>query len=255
MMKHRLWDNIPESVKCASPKKKWEYFWEYYKLHMIVAAFVLLFVGSLLYRGLTGKETWLNGFFLNSISQKTAIEALKDDFIESAAIDGEKYELHFDANMVYSLDLASADYSSQYETSQALVTQTAAKDLDFVIGDLPVMTVIAYSDYFLDLSTVLSAEEMEVYQKDLLYIDKAVLEELLSATSTEKEEGMIQIADCREPEGMMQPVPVMLDISVWETVKEIYGQTTEPMVLGCIVNSENVESVRKLINYLKGTVE
>lgn len=249
-MRLKLWNKIPETVKNGTPKEKWYYFWEYYKAHAIVAAFLVIFVISYIYNALTAKDILLNGFFLNSISGKSAVEELKYDFLEKEAIDTAKYDVIFDADRIYSLDLSSSDYSYNYKTSQALVTQTSAGDLDFVAGDLPVMTVTAYSEYFLDLSKVLSQEQLELYEPYFLYIDQPVLEQLMETKSSENEE-MITIPDCRQPETMEKPVPVMIDVSSWDKVEKIYDGGEETRIaIGCIINSSNIETVLAFIDYL-----
>ena len=51
-----------ENLKNASFQKKWQYFWYYYKLHVVIGGFIAFFVISMAHSILTAKDNALFGY-------------------------------------------------------------------------------------------------------------------------------------------------------------------------------------------------
>ena len=124
-----------------------------------------------------------------------------------------------------------------------------AGELDFITGDLGAMLGLAYQDYFGDLSEVLSREQYEAYAPFFLYIDRAVLEQMNGATG-ESGEAPPEIPDCRKPETMERPVPVLIDMSGSGALRGVYGDYAETLAFGLVVNAPHPENTLKYIDYL-----
>ena len=55
-----------QKMKGRSKKEQFAYFWEYYKVHVLVTVLVLIFGGSLVYSIVTQKDPVMDAIFLNT---------------------------------------------------------------------------------------------------------------------------------------------------------------------------------------------
>ena len=85
--------------------------------------------------------------------------------------------------------------------------------LDFVVCDITSMENLAYSEFFVDLSTVLTKEQLDAYAPYLLYMDMAFLEDLKEIVESENYDVEIEVPDSTKPETMEKPIPVFINIS------------------------------------------
>ncbi len=234
-----------EAIKNGTSKEKFQYFLDYYKWQTITAIAVIIIIISSIYSAVTAKETLLSGVMLNcyhSFSEEPFADLIHD-FISNQQINSSKYEIELNTTLTYSADNASAS-ETNYNTIQLLGAQIASHSLDFVAGNLEAMTTFAYSDSFCDLSSLLSEEQLALYEPYLLYIDLAVSEKLQTETSA------IDFPDCTKPETMQIPIPIMIDMSHCEYLTNTYAYTVEPLVFAVAVNASNKEMVLNLINFL-----
>ncbi|MBR5247326.1 MAG: hypothetical protein IKV27_00005, partial [Lachnospiraceae bacterium] len=83
-----------EAMKHSTPKQKLEYFWLYYKWHLIIAVVAIVAITSFIYTTVTKKETALYALFLNSfVSAEDNAEAYKQRFLDTTEINSDKYEV------------------------------------------------------------------------------------------------------------------------------------------------------------------
>ena len=172
-------------------------------------------------------------------------KSLGQNFLIDQKIDTEEYGVSFGTG----LTLINGDTSSSYESSQALMTQAAGGALDFIAGPNSVLLDYAYGGLFVDLSTVLSEEELELYKPYLHYIDEAVVE-----LRQEREDNMeayddIELPDSQKPEEMERPIPIFISMDGNEKMSSVYGNT-RGLILGVSVNAPNPEMLQKFIAYL-----
>lgn len=57
-----------QKMKGKSRKEKFAYFWEYYKVHTLVAILVLILGGSMIYSIATQKDIIMEAAFVNTLS-------------------------------------------------------------------------------------------------------------------------------------------------------------------------------------------
>ena len=240
-----------KKLKGMSRKERASYIWTYYKFPILalVLAFCVLF--SWIYFGVTTAETALSGILLNcydSMLSDGSRSGFSEDFLEELQLDPSDYTLSFRMNLTYSQGGDSAAYSD-YQSVMTIMSYVAAGELDFITGDLGAMLGLAYQDYFEDLSEVLSREQYEAYAPFFLYIDRAVLEQMNGATG-ESGEAPPEIPDCRKPETMERPVPVLIDMSGSGALRGVYGDYAETLAFGLVVNAPHPENTLKYIDYL-----
>ncbi len=241
--------------KHGTRQEKLAYFWDYYKWHTIVGVIALIIVISSIYNALTAKDTVLNGILLNSTTMLDTVkqDELILDFTTQQEINTKKNEIILNTSLYYTVyDGETIDYANSelsYTASQIMFTQVASGDLDFITGDIETLTSIAYSEFFVDLTTVLTEEQLKRYEPYLYYLDQSVLE-LLNET---KNSTQVTIPDIDKPETMKNPVPVMIDLSRCEDIKIFYQN--KPIVMGFAVNSKHAEMTGKFLDYLMNKAE
>lgn len=143
-----------------------------------------------------------------------------------------------------------------YYTIQALSTYVQEGLLDFVTGDQPNMVLLAYGDFFVDLSTALSAEQMEQYAPYLRYMDMALVEE---AQKLDNEDMMAiingetaEFPDCTKPETMEKPIPVFIDVSGCPQITAFYQDENEPLVFAVMQNAPDPDVIAQWIDFIMG---
>lgn len=231
-----------EKLKYATGKQKWEYFWEYYKWPVFAAMLVLAVIASFVHSAVARKNVVLSGVFLNCYQSSFEEETpgIMDAFLNEQKLDLKKYVVEVNTSLVFDPygEEASQD---NYQTVQRIGAQITAKELDFVVGNLEAVRDFAYSDTFYDLTTILSKEQLAQYEGKLLYVDAALLDQAGAWT---------QWPDCKQPDQMRKPVPVMLDVSSCDALMEQYPYLTEPLVLAVAVNAPHEDRVREIVDFL-----
>ena len=155
-------------TKDMSLKGKWQYFWDYYKVHTITAVVVILLGGTLIHDILSAKDYAFYGIMLNSIG--LSAESMETAFSEYAGIDLETYDCFIDTSSTLSYSTPS-EYDMA--TMQKMVAQVQGHDLDAVVFDSQVFNNYANTEMFADLSEVLPPEEFQKHKDRFYYIDYA----------------------------------------------------------------------------------
>ena len=233
--------------KTATPKQKFLYLWEYYKVPAIIVTAIVIFSISFIYHKVTEPENLVNGMFLNIYSElsDTSTVGLKQDFLESQDLDPAKYDVSFNDSM----NLVGND-TTDYDTRQAIWVQCGAGAIDFMVSPLNYITNYAYNDFYIDLRTVLSKEQIEKYGPYFLYVDGEVIKEINELSKDPDNNIKIQLPDASHPEEMEDPIPVLIDMAECEKLKDIYSFTIETPVFGILVNAKNVDMSIKVLDYL-----
>ncbi len=194
------------------------------------------------------KESSINGILLNpnSFTPVSSLNAMTNDFLDEHQIDKSKYTFTVNTSLYYSVDEDS--HVDNLTASQTLITQVSTAKLDFIAGDLETMLSIAYSDFFIDLREVLSEEQFALYEPYMLYIDQAVLDVLNAEEAADV--SSVNVPDCDKPEMMEQPVPILIDVTASEYLKDFYVHIDKSIVLGCIHNAPHKELTAAYIEFL-----
>lgn len=115
---------------------------------------------------------------------------------------------------------------------------------DFVVADSELLMRYAYGYNFIDLTTVLTEQQLEYYKPYLRYIVIEVLSERLE-THTD-----IPFPDCMKPEDMQQPIPVMVDLSQCKAMQQYYGQHSKNLVFATLRVGEHQENTLNFLDHL-----
>ena len=118
-------------LKGAPLKEKLAYYKEYYLKTTIVAAVIILLVGSIAYSMLTApSDTAFAAFFYNTTG-KPSDTGLIDDFVRHLDIDTKEHDAYIDASMYYTPDSTDMNTFMTMEKTMAVIS---TGELDVVVG-------------------------------------------------------------------------------------------------------------------------
>ena len=239
----RLKSERKEYFKTAPFSKKIGFIWDYYKLPIIAFLFIGTLVGCFINELLSKKETVLSGLLLNTSNTDNKIDDLEQDFLKTLKLDSDDYEVSFIDN--YTL---TGDAGVDYEVSQAVFVQMSAGFNDFTISPLKYMQNYAYQDCYRDLRTVLSKEQIEKYEPYFLYIDADYMEKLNKQIKEDESTETTELPDFKKPEDMKDPVPVLIDLSSFDTITKYYVTEKDSLVFGIIASTKKLDNTLSFLD-------
>ena len=243
-----------EAMKHGTPKQKLEYFWLYYKWHVIIAVAAIVAISSFIYEAVTRKETALFALFLNSfVLAEDSGESYKQSFLDTAEIDTDEYEIMLDTSLYFQPDSMGED---TYTAVQKVSVYVAAGEIDLLGADQAAFEHYAYLDFLSDLRDMLTPEQIEKYSSSFYYIDREVLEAKQEAEDN-LEEFTSEYPDPSKPEEMADPIPVgiFLENASEEFNDNFMFSGNSSSAIGFVVNANRVENAQSFIDYIFTTTE
>ena len=232
-------------LKDQPPKKRWEYIWEYYKIHLGVMLLVLVLLIHGIVNICTHKDTVFTGVLIN-----TTLTADSSSFMEDLRdhMDvGKKEQISFSTNIF--MTNQSADKAVALQSIMASIT---IKELDMVTGPAEAFQICAYnaSNMFADLRDYMDAAQLEKHAERLYYIDGAILKKLNAPVGTQVDLSQLVYPDPHKPEMMEEPIAVGIDVSDRTEFIAAYFIPEGRHYLGMITNTTRPETVLEFIDYL-----
>ena len=247
-------DEIREQQKKMKDKtfrEKLGYFWDYYKIHTLVAVLVLIVGGTLIHDIATSKEEAFSATLLNAYGENMQHD-FQDAFAEYAGIDTETYECYIDTS-------STLNYNMTSETDLAIFQRTVAMaqtgSLDVLAGDLMPFTHMAGTGMFLDLRDILTEEEYARYEPYFYYLDGVLLEDEDDDTSYDSD-GSTDFLDTdidhTDPSSMEKPIPVGIYLPDNEKLNEYscYTMSGETPILGFVYSTTRIDTAKQFLQYL-----
>ena len=264
-------EEIREQQKKAfatmTPKEKLAYFWDYYKVHTIAAIAVIAFVIAFISSYRSNKPIAFYAVLLNANTlddNATTAAAWNEGFMEYAGIDPEAWQVNIDTSITL-----SADGGNQYEVAnrQKMMAMMHAGDIHAIVADTETFEGYARLDYFYDLSSTFSEEELAPYADLLYYTDGAAFDAETGDTLEEMEAAQEAIynmtIDHSDPSSMEKPVAVGIRIPqtgsrlgdagyydyIFENDYTFQGYPSE-VVIGIPLSVENPKLTLQFLDYL-----
>lgn len=157
-------------------KKKLEYIWDYYKLHMIGIAIVIIILISVIQGYVNKKNPILYIGFINTSFQESIMTELGDSFIDS--IQGNSDDCcYFYTNLVLTSDTTNGSYEYSYASEMKLLAAIESKEFDLAIVNKEVLDAMDRKEYLYDLSSLFP----DAYQTKTTGIDISNVDFLASA--------------------------------------------------------------------------
>ena len=242
-----------ELMENGTLKEKIAYFFDYYTLHTVVIAAVLIFAISFIYQQVTKPDIVLNGLVLNVLSfeEGDPIEDMRSGFLEYIDVDEKEYDMSLNSSLMINMGSASQQGQvSDYEASQAMMVQCAAGAVDFISSPFKAIQDYGYGELFVNLEDVLSEDELKKYEPYFLYVDLAVIDKKNEAIDNNQNANDIPIPDPTKPEEMKKPIPVFIDVTSSEKMKNIYYYSPDTLAVAVAVNAPNPDRISDFLAYL-----
>ncbi len=236
-----------ERMKSQPFKVRLDYFWHYYKWHVIITAFVLFFVGDYAYNIITAKDIVLQVGMVDCYTNNddTAdADAYRLALETHLGIDQKKQEIFLDNNYFLTLE-------SDTTSTEIFYVKMAAKELDIIMATEPNFNNTSKNEVFVDLREIMSPEQLERYKDSFYYLDYATLEDAYSTDITMQP--AIDMTDHRSPEGMEQPVPVGVYIKTNQAFRDEYifaNAKEQEVVFGVAFYAEYPEYALQFLDYI-----
>lgn len=226
-------DEIREERRKAmgrmTPKEKFAYFWDYYKIHALVAVVLVVGAVSLIHNYVTYKDYGFYALLINA-GVSDVSEGLPEkwaaEFQEYAGIDPSEYEVYIDTSMSL-----SDDDISQYTMAnqQKMVAMMQTGSIHAITAETETFEKYAQAEYFCPLEDILSAEELEKYRPYFYYTDAATF-----------------------PDDDYDPTNVR-DLSVLTIDHSDPSTMEDPVAVGIIVTEDNALADARLYAYLENS--
>ena len=240
--------NTKKVLKNGTFKEKIDYLWYYYKWQFIFLILIIAAFTDIIYTNVTAKESVLQGIFLNTLAEEDSSMKLRQNFLNAYPIDTDSQDILFDTSLYYSPDLVSDNIEDSYNTLEVILAKISVGEIDFMTAEANVLNYLAYQDYFLELSEVLTDEQYERYHPYFLYYDRAYAEYLKTLNITDST--VISFPDPTKPELMDDPTPIMIDISNSVLVSEIYLNSATLYSFAFISNGTHTERSLDFLDYI-----
>ena len=165
---NNLRDEMPlgkQQISELSLSEKMEFYWQKYKIHIVVTVLLACFFGSILHPIIHKKETVLSIAYINAFPN-VEDQVIIDDLEKYLQLNPKKQQVLLDST--YYIDNTSdSPYALTY--SQKFSVNAMAGNIDVVLSDVTNFDFYGNQGFFRDLTTILSEEELNIYSDRLYY--------------------------------------------------------------------------------------
>lgn len=200
-----------KALSTMSTKEKFAYFWDYYKIHALAAIIIIAIAASFIVQVATSKDYAFYAVLADAVTSDSnydLAETWNSEFLEYAQIDPDEYKVYIDTS--FSLT-EGVDMQYTIANEQKLFAMLQAGNISTLIADTETFETYAQFQYFYDMESILSKEEIEKYRPYFYYTDAATFDngdDIPSLDMSEQEDPGTRIVNHRDPASMEQPVAV-----------------------------------------------
>ena len=230
-----------EALKGKPLREKLEYIFTYYWAAILGCVFLIVFLASWIGGALSQKDTALSGYLLNGITRESYDGDFTQAFMDHQQIDSDKYSFNLTADVSYSSTEIS---DTTVAVLESIVVQTYAKELDFIVVDLENYPVL--SAYYLELTSVLTEEQLQKWQDYFVYVEKDELDKL----TTEFSDQVVLPKYHLSAEGMNNPVPLGIRLPENSKLLEASTYLSKDVIFGITRGVQNTENTLAFLEYI-----
>lgn len=202
-------------------KGRLRYFFYYYKWHVLIFLAVFIFAVTFIYGRVTQKDTVLQVIMVNGFPNVEG-EAIMADFEKHITMDPKKEQILLDSSFYIDMD---SNTMFDEQASEKLYVMSAAGVVDVVLADRDYFLDMAEAGYLLNLSTVLTEEEIAQYGDRTFYYD----------SPNNYAEGMELVG---------------IDVTDSPLLKETQSYPNDQVYFCIIMNSSHVDHALTFLDYL-----
>ena len=148
-------------------KGRLEYFFHYYKWYALTGLLLLIVGGIMLFDLITQKDTVMQAVYVNAFPNVEG-KAFMEEFEKTIEINPKKEETSILDD--FYIDMEAYTYYDAQNLEKLLVWCSSGS-VDVYVVDESFLMHMAEGSYYMDLSTVLSKEQMEKYKDKLVWYD------------------------------------------------------------------------------------
>lgn len=248
-----------QKTKDMNLKGKLSYFWDYYKVHTIVAIISVFLITILIRDIVTSKDYAFYGVYFNA-RQTFSAEEQMNTFCEYAGIDTENYQALLDNTMYFSTEDMS---ETTIASSQKFAAMIQTAEIDIVVADEDVFTNYAVNEIFYDLREILPEDLLEQYKDHIFYVDRAQIEAANddeAARQYEFESDYYQelsqkFKNHSDPELMENPIPLGIYVSDTPVISSSGCYEGKTAVFGIPANTTRSDMAIQYLRFLAEATE
>ena len=214
-----------EKLSGRTPRERWAYIWEYYKLWIIGALALVWFLAFAGYHWFFApRENWFFAVFANTYAESAEEGGeLWQDFVDYAGYDTRKKRVSFNNSIYFDLTQGGSYANTYYES---FVAFAESGDLDVVTMEEPQLVALGASGRLLDLNREECAALREAYGDRLVY------------------------AQPYDEEYSTEQVPVGIDVSDSLLMTKYHIYSAESCVLGIGAQTGHLEAVETFLQFI-----
>lgn len=252
-----------KKMKDKSFREKAEYFWEYYKIHTVLAIVAIVFISSIVHAYVTAKDYGLSIIMINAVSPDSTSDYSQwiSDLTSLTQIDTKEYEIYIDDTITLGTgtNTANAEYASQ----QKLAALMSSQSIDLIIANTSQFEHYSQLTCFADLRDILPDDEVKKYENAnmIYYTDASTFSDFDNDNMDADEIQSAYIVDHHDASSMKDPVPVGLFIDNGTLIAdanlytyllgiETFQGYPQNAVIGIPVNSPRIENAVIGMHYI-----
>ncbi|MDE6847144.1 MAG: hypothetical protein K2J99_15460 [Lachnospiraceae bacterium] len=267
-----------QALSTMSLKGKLSYFWDYYKIHTLVAVCVLIVAISVIHQLVTNKDYALYATVINTGTTSYEDETAgrwAEQFGDYAQIDTDEYQVLIDATIVLT---ESSDPQIRMANQQKMVAMMQTGAIHAQLAETETFEEYAQFECYYALEDILSAEELEKYRPYFYYTDAATFEQndtsdtasgqnedTASADMAVQTDPSTLVINHRDPSTMEQPVAVGIILTDSKMIKDsdYYKYLDSPesdyqgypsdVIFGIPLSNKEPEMALKFLEFLNVT--
>lgn len=222
-------------------KKKLQYIWDYYKLHLIGLCILLYIAGYITYRHFTHKEILLYTALVNVSASESLSTQLSTDFLVSLETDTDKYDFQLYTGLYLTSDESNPYHAYTYMSRIKILAAIENKQMDVILMNKEAFDAFSQNGYLCNLKELLSSSDFNLYKKlePCLVTNIVILEDM----------EINQQFDSAAEHMPVTEYPMGLDMSMLEGVIQKAG-FEDTVYLGIIENSPRKNLSVDYIKYL-----
>ncbi|MBP3475803.1 MAG: hypothetical protein J6K48_05745 [Lachnospiraceae bacterium] len=252
------------ALKEMDTRQKLSYFWDYYKIHTIVAIAVISLSALFIYQYVTNKDYGFYAAIINAdITNIPEVNPWGSEFEEYAGIDTDHYQAYIDTSIALS-DNDSTQYSMSSTEKLLAMLQTGI--VDVIVSDTATFENYAQNEYFMNLKEALPEDVYAKYEDCLYYTDMATVDtgdDDTFYTQDELTDPDTYVINHRDPSTMENPVAVgiclpednkLIEAGCFDYLAELgttYQGYPSEAVLGIPITSTKLDTVLKFLEFLE----
>ena len=254
-----------KKLKGQGFKAHWDYFWEYYKIHTIVALIVIIFIVTFARDMLNKKPYAVYSMFINAAGLETQ-DKIQNGYAEYAGIDMNKETILADTTAGFSL--SNMD-NATVATSEKIMAVMAAKELDVIVADTNTFGHYSALETYADLRDIYSDEELAAWDSQglIFYVDQGYVDYLTSdyysdyltngqydksnkyAVMAAKYNETFEFP-VQDKSEMDDPIPVGIYLKSSTILNETGAYPEGTPIAGIIINTQRPENAKNFLAYL-----